>query len=150
MISSLSSSSVEISTGVQANIITNREAQTTATVRDGHTIVIGGLITTRDDSREKKVPILGDVPLLGALFRTTTVVKQRTELLIKRLKLLRKANDKTAKDRASSYLINDLVPLSERKGAATTRPGRWPVHKPTTKPTTKPVPAGKAATGPEK
>jgi len=171
-ISALSSSSVEISTGVEANIITNRSAQTTATVRDGHTIVIGGLITTRDDSRDKKVPILGDMPFLGALFRSRTVVKERTELLIiltpriirnddqadaetddqlKRLKLLRQANGKAAKDRASAYLLNELTPISERKTGATTRPAvplpdAWRGFSPsrpepdaTTQPTTRPA-----------
>ncbi|MBL7134372.1 MAG: hypothetical protein ISS78_09775, partial [Phycisphaerae bacterium] len=142
-ISALSSSSVDISTGVTANIITNRSANTTATVRDGHTIVIGGLITTRDDNREKKIPLLGDIPLLGALFRTETVVKQRTELLIiltphilaneadtdketdlqlKRLKLLRqtKRSDAAKTKRASSYIINDLLPIAERRDRGTT------------------------------
>jgi len=165
-ISALSSSSVDISTGVTANIITNRSANTTATVRDGHTIVIGGLITTRDDNREKKVPVLGDLPLLGALFRTSTVVKQRTELLIiltphilaneadtdketdlqlKRLKLLRQTDKSAAAKtkRASSYIINDLLPIAERRDKGTvlqpitvTIPGMSD-PKATTKPATK-------------
>jgi len=165
-ISALSSSSVEISTGIAANIITNRSANTTATVRDGHTIVIGGLITTRDDNREKKVPILGDIPLLGAMFRTTTVVKERTELLIiltphilaneadtdketdlqlKRLQLLRqtKKDDAAKTKRASSYIMQDLLPISERRDKGTslqpitvTIPGMSDA-----KTTTKPAPA---------
>jgi type II secretion system protein D len=81
-VSSVSSSSIDISPGVKAPIINSRKAQTTVTVQDGHTIIIGGLITTRDDIRESKVPILGDIPLLGLLFKSTTVVKERTELLI--------------------------------------------------------------------
>jgi type II secretion system protein D len=81
-ISSLSSSSVDISPGVKAPIINSRKASTTLTVQDGHTIIIGGLITTKDDSRESKVPLLGDIPLIGLLFKSTTVVKERTELLI--------------------------------------------------------------------
>jgi hypothetical protein len=50
--------------------------------KDGETIVIGGLITTTDNESESKVPILGDIPGLGVLFRTTTRTKQKTELLI--------------------------------------------------------------------
>jgi type II secretion system protein D len=81
-ISSLSSSSVTISEGVSVPIINNRSATTTVTVQDGHTIVIGGLITSRDDDRVSKVPVLGDIPLLGNVFRKTTKIRERTELLI--------------------------------------------------------------------
>ena len=52
------------------------------TVKDGETVVIGGLITTREDEREVKVPILGDIPGLGLLFRSTTSQRKRSELLI--------------------------------------------------------------------
>jgi type II secretion system protein D len=81
-ISSLSDASVEISAGVKAVIINSRSAETTVTVQDGHTIVIGGLITTNDQNTEDKIPILGDIPILGWLFKTTHLSKQRTELLI--------------------------------------------------------------------
>jgi type II secretory pathway component GspD/PulD (secretin) len=81
-ISSLSEDNVEISAGVKARIISSRMAETTVTVQDGHTIVIGGLITTNDQSVEDKVPILGDIPLLGWLFRNTHKIKNRSELLI--------------------------------------------------------------------
>ncbi len=81
-ISSLSESSVKISEDVNAPIINSRSADTTVTVQDGHTIVIGGLITTKEQNREEKIPLLGDIPLLGLLFKSTKIVKERTELLI--------------------------------------------------------------------
>ena len=81
-ISSISDSTVQVSETVNAIIINNRSAETTVTVQDGHTIVIGGLITTEDQEREDKVPLLGDLPGLGWLFRKTKLVKVRTELLI--------------------------------------------------------------------
>jgi type II secretion system protein D len=81
-ISSISDASVDISPGVKAIIINSRSAETTVTVQDGHTIVIGGLITTKDNNTEDKVPFLGDIPLLGWLFKSTRVSKDRTELLI--------------------------------------------------------------------
>jgi type II secretion system protein D len=81
-ISSLSTSSVQISEGVSAPIINTRQAKTTVTVLDGHSIVIGGLITNKDEAREDKVPVLGDIPLLGLLFKSSKVTKERTELLI--------------------------------------------------------------------
>jgi type II secretory pathway component GspD/PulD (secretin) len=81
-ISSISESTVQISEGLTATVFNRRFAQTTVTVQDGHTIIIGGLITKREENREEKVPLLGDIPLLGALFKSTKVVKERTELLV--------------------------------------------------------------------
>ncbi|MFW5731765.1 MAG: secretin N-terminal domain-containing protein [Planctomycetota bacterium] len=81
-IESLSTSSVEITEGVNAVIVNSRQATTTVTVQNGHTILIGGLITTEVEDRESKVPVLGDVPLVGNLFKSVTKNKKRTELLI--------------------------------------------------------------------
>ncbi len=81
-IESLSTSSVEITKGVNAVIVNSRQATTTVTVQNGHTILIGGLITTEVEDRESKVPVLGDVPLVGNLFKSVTKKKKRTELLI--------------------------------------------------------------------
>jgi type II secretion system protein D len=82
-ISSLSTSSdIQIIPNVPATIVDNRNAETTVTVQDGHTIVIGGLIRTTDEKTENKVPILGDIPVLGWLFKASTVKKERKELLI--------------------------------------------------------------------
>lgn len=59
-----------------------RNAQTTVTMTGGDTAVIGGLI--RDDTSriEEKIPLLGDLPILGALFRSQKDVVQKTNLLI--------------------------------------------------------------------
>ncbi|MFW5839186.1 MAG: secretin N-terminal domain-containing protein [Planctomycetota bacterium] len=81
-ISSLSQSTVQVSENVNAVIVNRRSARTTVTVQDGHTIVLGGLITTTDENREDKVPILGDMPVAGNLFRSVKKVKRRSELLI--------------------------------------------------------------------
>ena len=81
-ISSLTSSSVTISEGLQVPIFSERSASTTITVRDGESAVIGGLMTTSEDRSVNKVPILGDIPIVGNLFRATTNQKTKTELLI--------------------------------------------------------------------
>ena len=75
-------SGVQISEGLTAPTFSKRSAETVVTVKDGETVVIGGLITTREDEREVKVPILGDLPILGPLFRSTTSERRRSELLI--------------------------------------------------------------------
>lgn len=57
-------------------------AQTTVSAASGQTIVIGGLITNSNQSLSRKVPWLGDLPLLGKLFRYDGYTNRRTELLI--------------------------------------------------------------------
>jgi type II secretion system protein D len=81
-ISSLSSSSISVGQSGTAPIFNERKAQTTVNVRDGHTIMIGGLISTDDDVRDDGVPILKSIPVLGLLFRDRTVSRRRTELII--------------------------------------------------------------------
>lgn len=57
-------------------------ARTTISVPNGQTVVLGGMITTLDDVTERKVPWLGDIPLLGRAFRHDIARTRRTELLI--------------------------------------------------------------------
>ena len=81
-ISALASSSVEISTGFTVPIINSRSATTAVSVQDGQTIVIGGLISTEDNQRVTKIPWLGDIPYIGAVFKRTKKTRVRSELLI--------------------------------------------------------------------
>ncbi|MGH7525760.1 MAG: secretin N-terminal domain-containing protein [Gemmatimonadales bacterium] len=67
---------------LNAPIITVREAETSAIVRDGHTIVIGGLIAETQDRVDTGVPILQDIPLLGLVFRSSSDRNSRSELAI--------------------------------------------------------------------
>jgi general secretion pathway protein D len=62
--------------------IEQRIAKTQVFVRDQQTIVIGGLMRDRVQTRETKVPILGDIPILGELFRTTSRETQKRNLLL--------------------------------------------------------------------
>ncbi len=59
-----------------------REISNTVEVKGGSTVVIGGLI--RDDERKvvRKIPLLGDIPILGLLFRKTSTVIEKTSLMI--------------------------------------------------------------------
>lgn len=69
-------------TDFNAPIINQRSADTTISVRDGETIVLGGIIRNTVNAATRKVPILGDLPLLGNLFKSTTKSKVKTELLV--------------------------------------------------------------------
>ena len=81
-ISSISDSTVPISETVNATVFNKRSAQTRVAIRDGQTIVIGGLMEDRLVDTVQKVPFLGDLPLIGGMFRRIVKTKVKTELLI--------------------------------------------------------------------
>lgn len=88
-VSSVSASSVSFATGGTNNanspsapIIDTRRADTVVVVPDGQTVAIGGLMQNQKVKSEKKVPLLGDIPLLGLLFRHKTTDDAKKELLI--------------------------------------------------------------------
>jgi general secretion pathway protein D len=62
--------------------ISQREAETSATVRDGDSFVIGGLTQDENIVTKGKIPILGDIPLLGQAFRSDHSTRTKTELYI--------------------------------------------------------------------
>ncbi len=81
-ISSLSSETTQISEDFQAPIIDRRRVKTVVTIKDGQSVVIGGLFSTRSDLRKTKVPLLGDIPFFGDLFRSKMHRREKTELLV--------------------------------------------------------------------
>ncbi|HEY2481832.1 MAG TPA: hypothetical protein VGI30_06495, partial [Caulobacteraceae bacterium] len=62
--------------------ISQREATTSATVRDGESFIIGGLTQDSDLTTRSKVPLAGDIPVVGSLFRLENTTKAKTELYI--------------------------------------------------------------------
>jgi general secretion pathway protein D len=81
-ISSLSQTTVSIGPGTNAPVIDKRSADTVVVTPSDQTVVIGGLISTQNIDGESKVPLLGDIPLLGYAFKYRTKTKTKTELLI--------------------------------------------------------------------
>jgi MSHA biogenesis protein MshL len=69
-------------TGETAPIVSIRETDTLVRVADGQTVIIGGLMEDKDDDRAEKVPVIGDIPFLGGLFRKTTKTGRKSELVI--------------------------------------------------------------------
>jgi len=68
--------------GDQVPIVSVRETDTLVRVHEGETIVIAGLMQDRTSVDKSKVPILGDVPLVGGLFRREERTKRKTDLVI--------------------------------------------------------------------
>ena len=75
-------SSVSPTQGATDVITNQREITTTVLVNDGATVVLGGLISEESNEGENKVPVLGDIPILGNLFKSTITEKDRRNLLV--------------------------------------------------------------------
>jgi type IV pilus assembly protein PilQ len=73
---------VPSATGGFVPSIDTREVQSTAVVNDGETVVLGGIYETETRDTVSKVPVLGDIPGLGYLFRSRNTVSNKAELLI--------------------------------------------------------------------
>lgn len=63
-------------------IIDTRKLNTMVLVGDGETIVLGGVFEETNNNDVEKVPVLGDLPLLGKLFRNKVVIEDKKELLV--------------------------------------------------------------------
>ncbi|MBP7744581.1 MAG: hypothetical protein KA383_00515 [Phycisphaerae bacterium] len=81
-VSDFTGSTVDVGQGVTAPVFFRRQAKTNVMVKDNETVVLGGLITSRTENREQKIPLLGDIPGLGLLFRNQNDTANRTELLL--------------------------------------------------------------------
>jgi len=73
---------VTSATGGSVPSIDTRQITTQVLVNDGQTVVLGGILDTTKSRTANKVPFLADIPVLGYLFRSTTDVNNKTELLI--------------------------------------------------------------------
>jgi general secretion pathway protein D len=82
-ISSLTGQTVTIQAGVNVPVFEIRSADSYLTCKDGQTIVIGGLMQDQNTTSISKIPLLGDIPLIGpVLFSYNNISKTKTELLI--------------------------------------------------------------------
>jgi general secretion pathway protein D len=69
-------------TSFNAPIVNQRQANTTVTVKDNETIILGGIIRNTVTSTVNKIPLLGDIPILGNLFKFSDKSNVKTELLV--------------------------------------------------------------------
>jgi general secretion pathway protein D len=73
---------VPIGNGALAPVINSRVADTVVVVPDGQTVIIGGLMENTKQESDSKIPVLGDIPLLGILFKRHVKDEGKTELII--------------------------------------------------------------------
>lgn len=76
------SNEVAVSDGISVPGLVVRRAETTLELRDGQTFVLGGLLQKNSTYNKRQLPWLGDVPILGALFRSSDFQKEETDLVI--------------------------------------------------------------------
>ncbi|WP_442920113.1 type II and III secretion system protein family protein [Mesorhizobium sp. WSM4962] len=63
-------------------IFTNRKLATTVNLRDGQSFAVGGLLSSKNTRLQEQVPWLGQVPIIGALFKNSSTQKEETELVV--------------------------------------------------------------------
>jgi general secretion pathway protein D len=97
-----------------------RTAKTTVVVKDNETVVIGGLVGDSTENDTYKVPLLGDIPILGWLFKTHSTSREKTNLYV----FLTPHIVRTQKDAASLYqgkretmgeVVEGIIKLDEKK-----------------------------------
>ena len=81
-ISTLTERGVPISDTATSPVIAKRSAETVVVTPNGETVVIGGLMESQQTENVRKIPILGDIPLLGLAFKRTVKEEIKKELLI--------------------------------------------------------------------
>jgi hypothetical protein len=68
--------------GFRVPSLVTRKAETTLELRSGQTFAMAGLLSQSDDARNSRIPLLGDLPILGPLFRSTRYESGETELVV--------------------------------------------------------------------
>ncbi len=68
--------------GIDSPIVLKRDIQTKVLVEDGQTLILAGLISENNSGKDTKVPLLGDIPIVGELFKNTSNTAVKTEMLL--------------------------------------------------------------------
>ena len=71
-----------ILSGFRIPALKSRKAESGLQLADGQTFVLAGLLDNKVQKQVTKIPLLGDIPILGALFRSTRYINNETELMV--------------------------------------------------------------------
>ncbi len=111
-ISNLAEETIALGGGIEAPVINSRSADTVVVTPDRQTIVIGGLMSSTATQTDSKIPWLGDIPLLGNLFKRRNTGDTKTELLIFLTPQIVKAPTHLAAMTQREQANQELVPQS--------------------------------------
>ena len=149
-VSSIDSSAAIVINNLRIPGLQTRRAKTTVELRDGESFAMAGLIRRDFQDTVRQFPILGSIPIIGTLFRSTSFQKDDTELLIivtpRLVRPVRPENLKLPTDRVQPPAEADLFLLGRTDTAVPTVPG-MPVYAPAPPPAPAPAPTGGAGGG---
>ncbi|HEX9746149.1 MAG TPA: hypothetical protein VGB30_12055 [bacterium] len=94
--------------------LNTREVSTIVRIPNHQSLILGGLISTQEETREYRVPLLGDLPFIGRAFRRTREIRDRTEIIIVITPhVAEEVNPRPDQGRGNQYQIDDsyLMPL---------------------------------------
>lgn len=114
--------------GNNTPVLSKRESQTNVFIRDGETLVMGGLMRERERSDENGLPFLKDIPFLGYLFKSANRTKSKTDLLFFLRPQIVNANNTGQISKIGEAVERDLRPLVYEEGdqkKANIRDGRY-------------------------
>ena len=134
-VSSIISQAVPLGNGLLGTSFNDQTVETTVLAGDGETVAIGGLIQKSDKKTENKVPWLGDLPYVGALFRYRTQLKTKSELMIiltPHIVRSRVDADRILAEEAKrmDWIIGDVVKTQGSSGLAPILPAPPPGREP--------------------
>ena len=89
-------------------ITTKRQIETTAIVNNGESVILGGLIKSKYDDKETKVPLLGDIPVAGNLFKNREKIRDKVNLVVILTPFIIKNSDDMKKLKKKLYQLNRL------------------------------------------
>lgn len=106
-----------VSVGSTELVINKREIETTALVDDGDIVVLGGLLDQKDTTSVQRTPVLGDIPGVGALFRSTARERGKTNLMVFiRPRIIRTIDDARNVTAPRYDYMRALPPMTEPDG----------------------------------
>lgn len=108
----------------EAPTFVRRKVTTQAVVPSGHTLVLGGLVSDEKTKSYTKVPILGDLPVIGLAFRKDAKLRNKKNLIVFVTPTIIEDSDFQASDRGRDFLRNRLVEPVEKE------PSAWDSGKP--------------------
>lgn len=108
----VSSVSRTTTSGIDSPTIQQRRLESTLVIKDGGTVALGGLISSSRNASDAGVPLIKDIPLVGALFKTSGTDGRRTELIV--LLSVNLVQDDGAAERVMGDLLADMTEIQAR------------------------------------
>ena len=98
MVSIADRSTTNLQPKMKMPIFSKRKISSTVKIYDGETVVIGGILEDIQSRREDKIPLLGDIPLIGRLFTDSSTASEKTNLMVFVTARLMKGNGLPVRD----------------------------------------------------